>query len=236
MNTVDEVMTELKKKGSAQIRAIFVRHGAPNDLFGVKVGDLKVIAKRIKGNQSLACDLYKSGNSDAMYLAGIVADGSQMTKQQIESWAKGATWHMISQYTVPWIAAESAFARELALKWMKSKQELLASSGWCTYAGLIALKPDEELDLEEIEELLKQIVKQIHQQPNDVRYTMNGFVIAVGCYVKPLLRQAKAAAKAIGVVAVDMGETACKVPNALEYIEKCESAGRVGKKRKTIKC
>jgi hypothetical protein len=65
---------------------------------------------------------------------------------------------------------------------------------------------------------------------------MNGFVIAVGCYVEPLLEKAKAAAKAIGKVEVDMGETACKVPLATEYIEKVERMGRVGKKRKTIKC
>jgi hypothetical protein len=61
-------------------------------------------------------------------------------------------------------------------------------------------------------------------------------VIAVGAYVKPLSAKAKRAAKAIGVVSVDMGDTACKVPLATEYIAKIEAAGRVGKKRKTAKC
>ncbi|MBI3465809.1 MAG: hypothetical protein HY000_22560 [Planctomycetes bacterium] len=65
---------------------------------------------------------------------------------------------------------------------------------------------------------------------------MNSFVIAVGSYVKPLLNEAKAAAKKIGMVSVDMGDTACKVPLATEYIEKVVKAGRVGRKRKTIKC
>jgi hypothetical protein len=65
---------------------------------------------------------------------------------------------------------------------------------------------------------------------------MNAFVIAVGTYVKPLLKQAKAAAKKIGAVSVDMGDTACKVPLASAYIERVEAVGRVGKKRKTIKC
>ena len=64
---------------------------------------------------------------------------------------------------------------------------------------------------------------------------MNAFVIAVGAHVKPLLQHAKQAAKAIGTVSVDMGDTACKVPLASAYIEKIETAGRVGKKRKTIK-
>ena len=65
---------------------------------------------------------------------------------------------------------------------------------------------------------------------------MNGFVISVGAYVKPLLKQAKRVAKTIGTVSVDMGDTACKVPLATEYIEKIEKMGRIGKKRKTIKC
>jgi 3-methyladenine DNA glycosylase AlkD len=236
MNTVAQVMTELKKKGDAQTRKTYARHGAPPDMLGVKIGDLKVIAKKIKGNQALACELYETGNPDAMYLAGMVADGSKMPKKQLEGWANGATWHMLSEYTVPGVASESEHARELALKWIRSKKESIASGGWCTYAGLVATRPDEELDLAEIQGLLDQIVKEIHTAPNHVRYTMNSFVIAVAAYVKPLLKRAKEAAKAIGTVAVDMGDTSCKVPQGLAYIEKIEAMGRVGKKRKTMKC
>ena len=236
MKTVSDVMTELKNKGSEQTRKTFARHGAPPEMFGVKVADLKVIAKNIKGQQALACELYATGNSDAMYLAGIVADGSQMTKRQLQSWAEGASWHMLSEYTVPGVANESPHVRELALKWIDSKKETIAACGWCTYAGIVAVKQDDELDLAEIKELLNRVVKGINAAPNRVRYTMNGFVISVGAYVQPLLKQAKAAAKKIGAVSVDMGDTACKVPLALDYIEKIESAGRVGKKRKTMKC
>jgi 3-methyladenine DNA glycosylase AlkD len=236
METIEQVMTELKKKGDEQTRKTFARHGAPSDMYGVKIADLKTIAKKIKGNQSLACQLYETGNADAMYLAGIVADGSQMSKKQLESWAEDATWHMISEYTVPGVATESPHARDLAMKWIKSKKESIASGGWCTYAGIVATRPDEELDLAEIEELLNHVVSNIHTAPNEVRCTMNGFVIAVGSYVKPLLKKAKAAAKAIGVVTADMGDTACQVPLATAYIEKVETAGRAGKKRKTIKC
>jgi len=112
----------------------------------------------------------------------------------------------------------------------------VAASGWCTYSGLVATKADALLDLAEIERLLATIVKEIHAAPNRVRSAMNGFVIAVGTYVKPLLKQARAAAQKIGEVSVDVGDTACKVPLASAYIAKNEAAGRVGKKRKTIRC
>ena len=236
MTTAAQIMTELKKKGTAQTRKTFARHGAPEDMFGVKVGDMKVIAKKIKGQQALACELYKTGNADAMYLAGMVADGSQMSKKELDAWAKGANWHMVAEYTVPGVVTESLHARELALKWIKSKNASVASTGWCTYAGIVAMQPDDELDLAEINSLLEQIVQQIHTAPNRVRYTINGFVISVGTYVRPLLKQAKATARKIGVVAVDVGNTACKVPLATTYIEKVEAMDRVGKKRKTMKC
>ncbi|MCA9071794.1 MAG: DNA alkylation repair protein [Planctomycetaceae bacterium] len=236
MATTSSILSDLKKQGTEKNRKTLLRHGAPENVFGVSVADLKVIANSIKGEQALALELYETGNLDAMYLAGLVADGSQMTKKQLEDWAKSALCALIAEYTVPGVAVESSHARTLALKWIRSKKELIAACGWCTYAGILATTTDEELDLEEIEGLLTQITGQIQNASNRVRYTMNGFVIAVGSYVVPLLTQAKQTADTIGVVKVEMGETACKVPLATQYIEKIESAGRVGKKRKTIKC
>jgi 3-methyladenine DNA glycosylase AlkD len=231
-------MAELKKKGSEKTRNMYARHGmATERMFGVSIADLKVIAKTIKGQQALACELYETGNLDVMYLAGLVADGSQMTKKQLNGWAEGATnLQMISEYTVPWVTVENPDARDLAIQWIESKKQGVASSGSCTYAGLVAVKLDQELDLSEIEGLLGTIVKEINGAQNRVRYTMNGFVIAVGTYVKPLLKQAKAAARQMGAVSVELGDTACNLRPATAYIEKIEASGRVGQKRKTIRC
>jgi 3-methyladenine DNA glycosylase AlkD len=235
---VASAMAELKKKGSEQTRKIYARHGmATREMFGVSIANLKPIAKKIKGQQALAHGLYETGNVDAMYLAGMVADGAQMSEKQLTDWAEGAAGaQMISEYTVAWVAVDHPQARELAKKWMKSKKEHVAASGWCTYSGLLATKSDDALDLREIEQLLSVIEKEIHNAPNRARYTMNGFVIAVGAYVKPLLKRAKSAAKKIGEVSVDVGETACTIPLASAYIQKIEAANRVGKKRKTIRC
>lgn len=237
MSDLKTVMKALEKKGSEQTRKTFARHGAdPERMFGVKVADLKVIAKTIKGEQDLALELFATGNHDAQYLAGMVADGRSMTKKALKDWARGADWQMIAEYTVPWVASESEHGRALALEWMGRKTEHVAAAGWNTYAGLIATKPDDELDLGEIKDLLKRVESDINDVPNRVRYCMNGFVIAVGSYVGPLAKTAKALAKRLGKVEVEMNGTACKVPLALDYIEKVEKAGRGGKKRKTIRC
>src|SRR5262249_27888375 len=126
--------------------------------------------------------------------------------------------------------------RELALEWIESRKEAVAACGWATLSGLVAITDDADLDLAELEQLLQRVQNTIHEQPNRVRYVMNGFVIAVGSYVPAVTDAAlKAAAKA-GPVTVDMGGTACKVPSAADYIEKIRKRGAIGKKRKTMQC
>ena len=92
MSTVVGVMTQLEKKGNPLRIQAFASFGAPEDLFGVSVADMKLIAKTIKGQQGLAYELYETGNGDAMFLAGMVADGALMTKRRLDSWAKKASW------------------------------------------------------------------------------------------------------------------------------------------------
>lgn len=238
MQALASVMAELESKGSEKTRKTYARHGVPIErMFGVSVADLKAIAKTIRKQQALALELYATGNLDAMYLAGMVADGALMTEAQLQAWAEGAAnMTMISEYTMPWVTVEHPQGRALALKWMDSPEEHVAAAGWCTYSGLLATKPDEDLDKTEIQRLLARAAKEIGAAQNRVRYTMNGFVIAVGSYVKPLASEAKSVARQVGAISVDMGDTACSVPLATAYIQKIEALGRVGAKRKTIRC
>jgi 3-methyladenine DNA glycosylase AlkD len=234
--SAQDILRELSALGSPATKKVLINHVAKEPFYGVKVGDLKAIQKRIKKNHELALELYDSGVSDAMYLAGLIAEPAKMTKAQLQKWVKNAYWHMLQEYTVAWVTAESRFGVELANEWMKSPKEGIAAAGWSTYSSFVAITPDEDLDLDEIEQLLIRIPKDLPKAENRVRHTMNGFVIAVGGYVIPLVSKAKATAKAIGKVEVDMGGTACKVPDALAYIEKSESTGRLGVKRKTAMC
>jgi hypothetical protein len=171
-----------------------------------------------------------------MYLAGLVADDARMTKKDLRRWVEKAHCPALREYTVAWVAAESPHGRELALEWVESKKEGVASCGWATLSGLVAITDDAGLDLDELTLLLRRVQETIHRQPNRVRYTMNGFVIAVGSYVPDLTAVALQAAGRIGAVTVDMGGTACKVPGAAEYIQKVQRRGAIGKKRKTTKC
>jgi 3-methyladenine DNA glycosylase AlkD len=234
--TVKEIMTELKSKGSESIKIILVKHGVKEPFFGVKVEYLKPIQKKIKMDYHLAKDLYATGNADAMYLAGLIADDKKMTKADLQTWAKQAVSQNISEYTVPWVAAEGEHGFELALQWIDSKEEHIAASGWATLSSIVSLKEDSELDIPKIKSLLDRVAKNIHSSENRVVSTMNGFVIAVGSYVTALTDYALATAKKMGTVEVNKNGTACKVPIASEYILKTKAKGTLGKKKKTVKC
>jgi 3-methyladenine DNA glycosylase AlkD len=234
--TAEEIVEQLRLLGKDSYKRVLLNHGVKEPFFGVKIEDLKKIQQRIKKDYRLALGLYDTGIYDAMYLAGLIADDRKMTKKDLRQWLGKANCAMLSEYTVPWVAAESKHGRELALEWIESKKEDVATAGWATLNGLVAITDDNDLDLAELTRLLRRVQETIHQQPNRVRYGMNSFVIAIGSYVKALTGQALETAAKIGRVSVDMGGTACKIPLATEYIQKVQKRGAIGKKRKTTKC
>ena len=234
--TFNDVMAELESYGNDQTKKIYLNHGAKEPVFGVKGGDLKKILKKTKKNHELSLKLYDTGNSDAMYLAGLMADEKQISKATLNDWVQKAYWYYLSEYTVPWIAAETPYGFELGLEWIKSDVEPVAAAGWSVFSSFARVNPDEDLDIDTYSALLDQVDKEIHAAPNRVRYAMNNFVIATGTFIKSLTAKSKKVAKSIGKVEVNMGGTACKVPLATTYIEKVEKAGKIGNKRKNARC
>ena len=235
--TAKSVLAELPRLGKASYKKVILVHGAQEPVHGVAISELKKIQKRAGGtNHALALELWNSGVHDAMYLAGLLADDAQMKPKDLQRWLATAKGPMLVEYSVAWVAGGSAHGWDIGLKWIDSKDERTASAGWNTLSGVVAITPDEDLDLPALKKLLARVEKQIHSAPNRVRYTMNGFVIALGSYVKALTADALATGKRIGAVEVDMGGTSCKVPSVAEHIGKVKARGSLGKKRKMLKC
>jgi 3-methyladenine DNA glycosylase AlkD len=229
------ILAELKPLGQEGYKKILLRHGVTEPCFGVKIEELKKIEKRIKKDYRLALDLYDTGVYDAMYLAGLIADDEQMTKKDLQHWAEKACSPLATS-TVAWVAAGSPHAWEIGRQWIDSDEDIVAAAGWATLSGLVALKPDGDLDVPALKALLQRVEKTIHKTPNESRSSMNRFIISVGGYVSSLTPFAKQVGERIGTVTVDMGETNCQVPFAPDYIAKMEKRGVIGKKRKTVKC
>lgn len=229
-------MQELEGYSDERTKNTLMKHGAQEPFFGVKVADLKKILKKTKKNHELSLALYNTGNSDAMYLAALMADEKQITREQVEDWADKAYWYYLFEYAVPWVASETDFGFELGMQWIESDQERIAAAGWSTLASIAALYDDSTLDMKVYKSLLDRAQKDIHKAQNRVRFAMNSFIIAIGSYVKELTPQSQKVAAVVGKVEVTLGGAGCKVPLATDYIQKVIDKDRVGKKRKTARC
>ena len=235
--TAKDIVAELTKLANAPAKKNWMNNGgAKEPCLGVKVEDMKKIQKRVKMDYQLALDLYDTGIADAMYLAGLIADDAKMTKADLQKWIKGANSNWVAEYMVPWVASAGPHGREMALKWMDSKDETMAAAGWQTYSSIVAIKEDADLDLAEIKSLLQRVAKSIHQQPDRLKWAMNGFVIAIACYVKPLHPLAVETGNGIGKIAVEQVGKCNTIPFAPDQIKKCEARSAIGKKRKSPKC
>src|SRR3954464_14975620 len=126
--TSKEILEEIRPLGSEGYKRVIFNHGIKEPCFGVKISELKKIQQRIKKDYQLALDLYDTGNYDAMYLAGLIADDAKMTKKDLNRWVKNATCNALCCYTVAWVAAEGLHGRELALDWIDSKNPDVAAS------------------------------------------------------------------------------------------------------------
>lgn len=235
--TANEILKELESMGSERTKKMLMKnHGVREPCFGVKIGDMKKIVKQVKKDYRLALDLYATGNYDAMYLAGLIADDDRMTKRDLQRWVENAYGGSLPGCTVAAVAAQSRYGWEMGIKWIESKKDFVAHAGWSALADLTALKEDASLDLPQLESLLGRVEKNLHQAPDTVRYAMNNFVICVGCYVKSLTETALKIGEAIGPIAADLGDNQCRIPFSPDYIRKVQRRGSIGKKRKTVKC
>lgn len=215
--TCNQVMKELKMRGTAQNVKVYQRRGSGDHVFGVSCADLKDLKKRIKLDHALALELWDSGNVDAQSLATMIVDPAQLTASVANKWIAGIRYFLLADLASG-VVARTTFARSKMGQWMKSKKEYPRQCGYNVLASLL-VNGDGVTDNEGAV-YLKTIEREIHASPNRARHAMNMALIAIGIYCPALTQDAVAAAKRIGKVAVDHGETACKTPDAIPYIEK----------------
>lgn len=234
--TIEQVMIKLKSFANEDTVRVYNNREMELEILGVKIADIKKLAKQIKINHELSLELYETGIYEAMYLAGLVADETKMTKDILNTWIRTAGSYLIAEYTIPWIAVESDYGLELALEWIDSDDELTAAAGWSCMSSLVMTKDDSDLDYDLLLSLLHRVSDKIKTGMNREKYAMNGFVIALAGGYKTLFEEAKKIAVQNGKITVYMGKTSCKVPFAPDYIEKMKKRGYIGKKRKQIRC
>ncbi|NBD25647.1 DNA alkylation repair protein [Paenibacillus glycinis] len=230
------VLQELEALGKERLKKMYGTNGAQEPFYGVATGEMKPIAKKIKLNQPLAEELYATGNYDAMYFAGIIADPKAMTAADFERWIDAAYFYMISDYVVAVTLAETDIAQEVADRWIVSGEELRMSAGWSCYCWLLGSRPDGEFAADKLAAMLEQVQRTIHDVPERTKFAMSNFIYTVAVSYVPLHEQAVETAKAIGQVEVNRDKPKSNFLNAASNIQKAIDKGRIGFKRKYVRC
>lgn len=230
------VMQELEALGKERTKKIYISNGAREPLFGVATGAMKPIAKKIKINQSLAEELYDTGNYDAMYFAGIIADPKAMTESDFDRWLDRAYFYMLSDFVVAVTLAESDIAQDVADKWIASGDELRMSAGWSCYCWLLGNRLDNEFVKSKISNMLDTVKNTINDSPERTKSAMNNFLYTVGISYLPLHEKAVETAKEVGIVEVKRDKKKSSFLNAYESIQKEMDRGKLGFKRKYVRC
>ncbi len=214
---LSEVMAILEKLGTEQTRKTWARHGAKGPMFGVLFGELFKLMKRIDVDHELARELWATGNVDARNLAMKIADPLAMTPDELDRWAIENPMRVCSLY-VATLAAEGPHASNKVREWLSSSNEGLRASGWTLLGRLSDL--DESFPEDQLLCGVEVIEKSIHSAPNDVKSDMNRALITIGGRSSAMRKAVLAAAKRIGEVTVDHGDTACKTPDVAQTVQK----------------
>jgi len=228
--TLAETLKDLEALGTEQNRKIYKRHGSPDNLYGVSFAALAKLQKKIRVDHALAKKLWATGNTDARTLATMIADPQAMTSRSLDAWLKGLRYYMLVDLVAS-VASRTAFAPKKMEQWTRSKNEWIGRAGWNLLARL-AMKDGARPDAY-FEPFVAQIARNIHKAKNRTRDAMNNALISIGIRGPGLEQKALEAARRIGKVEVDHGQTGCKTPDAASYILKAKARkrGRRGRAR-----
>ncbi len=219
-----EILSELESLGTAQNRKIYGRHGVTAPCFGVSYGNLDKFAKRLRKSPApgLPTELWATGNHDARILALKVIRAEELSARLVDRWAREADSPVLAGELGVTIGRTAWDGREKAVhRWLAAKpttRPQVAASGWCLLAALAG----ETIDWPDDRWIgfLDRIEDEIVRAPDRIRHAMNNALIAIGSRSPSLRKRAEAAARRIGPVEVDHGETSCQTPDALAYLAK----------------
>lgn len=212
------LLQQLKTLGSEQTRKTYARHGITGDVYGVSFAHLNKLKNQIKQNHACALELWQSGNFDARCLALMIAQASKASPHELEQWMQDITSNTLADMLAGFIQ-KTAYAHDYMHAWIAHDNEYYQVTGWGILAAM-ARDNAAELSDSYFEPYLLKIHASLQVSKNATKHAMNRTLIAIGSRNQALKVQAQQIAREIGVVVVDHGQTACKTPDAYDYIER----------------
>lgn len=218
---LDEAMHELESRGSDQTRRTYLRHGASEPLFGVRIGDLRPMARHIGTDHDLARQLWASGNVDARLLACMVADTARASEIELDAWLADIETYFLVDVFVAELASRRQGRRERAERWIASARDRTAQAGW-DLMNVVALQ-DQDVADDYFLAWLDVIAERISSYGNWTRRAASNVITSIGLRTDSLEAAARRAAERMGHVDFDPGQTSCVMPDPIAYLERTKA-------------
>lgn len=194
MNSTD-LLQELQALGSEKVRRQNTKQGAHDNQFGVRLGDIRKVAKKAKKSNLLALELWETGNIDARMLAILLMEPKKLSKEQLLALAESIGFTRVSDWIDSYVLKNHPNRKEIREDWMSSPNPMVARSGWSITYQIIEKSP-EDLDLKSI---LDRIEKDLANSPPEVQWTMNFALVHIGIQSQALRERAIRIGERIGL-------------------------------------
>ena len=196
--TVKSILAQLESLGTEDRRAYNIKAGAPANQFGVAMGDIRTLAKKIKppkGGHELALELWETGNVEAQFLATLLMKPESLSTSQLEKLVRSVTYAYVADWLHSYVVAQHADKEALRQKWMKEKNPWAARAGW----GLTASRVGKDAQDLALAALLDRIEAEMPKAKPEVQWTMNNTLMAIGIHHVPHRKRAIAIGEKIGL-------------------------------------
>lgn len=198
--SLNDVLRQLESMSNASVRAQNARGGVwgpgvTDNQFGVKHGDIRAMAKKIKANPQLAKSLWKTGNIDAQYLAILLLKPSDLTAGELDQMARSIRFAWVGEWFINYLVKQHPDKEALRCKWMTDKDRWAARAGWSLTAERVA-KNRVGLDLPG---LLDRIEGEMADAPPEVQWTMNHTLANIGIHCPTHRKRALAIGEKLGL-------------------------------------
>ena len=194
--TVNDILARLESMGDEARRKHNAKAGAPDNQFGVKLGDIRALAKELQANHALGLDLWKTGNVEAQLLATLLVKPRALSRDELDALTRSTTCAQVADWLNAYVVANHPEKDALREAWMTSKEKWTARAGWALTASRVNKGAADGLDLDA---LLDRIEKEMPKAKPEVQWTMNFTLGAVGIHDASRRRRAVAIGEAIGL-------------------------------------
>jgi len=193
--TPKEALKELKALGDEKRRAHNAKNGAGDNQFGVPMGDIRTLAKKIKVDHELALALWNTGNADAQFLATLIIKPKALSADELDRIVRSAAFSHVADWLNSYVVKQHPDRESLRQRWMTDQDPMAARAGWSLTAERVAKGPD-GLD---VVSLLDRIESEMGSAHALAQWTMNSTLAAIGIHFPKHRKRALAIGEKLGV-------------------------------------